>query len=153
LLTIEENLFAMSRKLEPLDEVTINSKWKIVNKMRIDRKKKASSRRKYHVRKKVFGTPDRPRLSVFRSDRHIYAQIIDDVAGATLVSASTRAKSMRDQLKNGGNKQAAEVVGEAVAKQALGVGIKCVCFDRNRYKFHGRVKAFAESARKAGLAF
>ena len=143
----------MSRKLETLDEVTINSKWKIANRMRIDRKKKAASRRKYHVRKKVFGTPDRPRLSVFRSDRHIYAQIIDDVAGATLVSASTRAKSMRDQLKNGGNKQAAEVVGEAVAKQALGVGIKCVCFDRNRYKFHGRVKAFAESARKAGLAF
>ncbi|MHC4739305.1 MAG: 50S ribosomal protein L18 [Planctomycetota bacterium] len=121
--------------------------------MRIDRKKKAASRRKYHVRKKVFGTPDRPRLLIFRSDRHIYAQIIDDVAGATLVSASTRVKSVRDQLKNGGNKKAAEVVGEAVAKQALGVGIKCVCFDRNRYKFHGRVKAFAESARKAGLAF
>lgn len=143
----------MSRKLDTLDEVTINSKWKIVNKMRIDRKKKTASRRKYHVRKKVFGSPDRPRLSVFRSNKNIYAQIIDDVAGATLVSASTRAKSMCDQLKNGGNKQAAEVVGEAVAKQALGVGIKCVCFDRNRYKFHGRVKALAESARKAGLAF
>ena len=121
--------------------------------MSIDSKKKAVSRRKYHVRKKVFGTPDRPRLSVFRSDRHIYAQIIDDVSGATLVSASTKAKNMRDQLKNGGNKQAAEAVGEAVAKQAIGVGIKCVCFDRNRYKFHGRVKALAESARKAGLAF
>ncbi len=143
----------MSRKLETLDEVAINSKWKTVNKMRIDKKKKAASRRKYHVRKKVFGTPDRPRLSVFRSNRNIYAQIIDDVAGATLVSASTRAKIMRDQLKNGGNKQVAEVVGEAVAKQALGVGIKCVSFDRNRYKFHGRVKALAESARKAGLVF
>lgn len=121
--------------------------------MSVDRKKKTVSRRKYHVRKKVFGTPDRPRLSVFRSNKHIYAQIIDDVAGATLVSASTKAKNVRDQLKNSSNKQAAEVVGEAVAKQATGVGIKCVCFDRNRYKFHGRVKALADSARKAGLAF
>ncbi len=121
--------------------------------MRIDRIKRAVLRRKYHVRKKVFGTPDRPRLSVFRSNRHIYAQITDDVAGATLVSASTRAKSLRDQLPNGGDKKAAQIVGQAVAKQALGVGIKCVCFDRNRYKFHGRVKALAESAREAGLVF
>jgi len=105
------------------------------------------------VRKKVFGTPDRPRLSVFRSNRHIYAQIIDDVAAATLVSASTRAKGLRDQLPNGGDKKAAQMVGEAIAKQALGVGIKCVCFDRNRYKFHGRVKALAEAARKTGLVF
>jgi len=117
------------------------------------RTKKAALRRKWHVRKKVFGTPDRPRLSVFRSNRHIYAQIIDDVAGATLVSASTRAKGLRDQLPNGGDKKAAQLVGEAVAKQALQVGIKCVCFDRNRYKFHGRVKALAETARKAGLVF
>ena len=121
--------------------------------MRTDKVKKAAVRRKYHVRKRVFGTPDRPRLSVFRSSRHIYAQIIDDVAGATLVSASTRAKSLRDQLFNGGDKKAAQVVGEAVAKQALSVGIKCVCFDRNRYKFHGRVSALAEAARKAGLIF
>jgi len=115
--------------------------------------KKAALRRKYHVRKKVFGTSDRPRLSVFRSNRHIYAQIIDDVGGATLVSASTRTKTLRDQLPNSGNKKAAQVVGEAVAKQALGVGIKCVCFNRNHYKFHGRVKALAEAARKAGLVF
>jgi len=105
------------------------------------------------VRKRVFGTPDRPRLLVFRSNRHIYAQIIDDDAGATLASASTVAKGLRDQVTNTGNKKAAEIVGEAVAKQALGVGIKCVCFDRNRYKFHGRVKALAEAARKAGLVF
>jgi len=105
------------------------------------------------VRKRVFGTPDRPRLLVFRSNRHIYAQIIDDAAGATLASASTVAKGLRDQVTNTGNKKAAEIVGEAVAKQALGVGIKCVCFDRNRYKFHGRVKALAEAARKAGLVF
>jgi large subunit ribosomal protein L18 len=121
--------------------------------MEIVEKKRASLRRKYHVRKKVFGTPDRPRLTVFRSNRHIYAQIIDDVAGATLVSASSRAKGLRDQLPSGGNKKAAEAIGEVIAKQALGVGIKCVCFDRNRYKFHGRVKALAEGARKAGLVF
>ncbi len=121
--------------------------------MRIDRIKRAALRRKYHVRKKVFGTPDRPRLSVFRSNKHIYAQIMDDTAGATLVSASTRAKGLRDQLPHSGNKKAAQIVGEAVAKQALGVGIKCVCFDRNRYKFHGRVKTLAETARKAGLVF
>ena len=121
--------------------------------MRIDGIKKAPLRRKYHVRKKVFGTPDRPRLSVFRSNRHIYAQIIDDVAGATLASSSTRTKGLRDQLPRADDKKAAEIIGEAVAKQALGVGIKCVCFDRNRCKFHGRVKALAEAARKAGLAF
>ena len=114
---------------------------------------KATLRRKYHVRKKVSGTPDRPRLSVFRSNRHIYAQIIDDAAGATLASASTRTKGLRDQLPKAGNKKAAEIVGEAVAKQALSVGIKCVCFDRNRYKFHGKVRALAEAARKAGLVF
>jgi len=121
--------------------------------MRTDKIKKAALRRKYHVRKRVFGTPERPRLLVFRSNRHIYAQIIDDAAGATLASASTRAKGLRDQLPNTGNKKAAEIVGEAVAKQALGVGIKCVCFDRNRYKFHGRVGALAEAARKTGLIF
>ena len=115
--------------------------------------KKATVRRKYHVRKKAFGTADRPRLSIFRSNRHIYAQIVDDVSGATLVSASTMSKSLRSKLSSGSDKKAAETVGETVAKQALGVGIKCVCFDRNRYKYHGRVKALADAARKAGLAF
>jgi len=118
-----------------------------------DSKKKAVSRRKYHVRKRISGTPDRPRLSVFRSSRHIYAQIIDDVEGVTLASASTRVRQLRERLPRGGDKKAAAVVGEALAKQALSVGIKCVCFDRNRYKFHGRVAALAESARKAGLVF
>lgn len=121
--------------------------------MGINRKEKAAQRRKYHVRKKIFGTPDRPRLSIFRSNRHIYAQIIDDVAGATLISASTRAKALRNQLSGGSNKKAAEIVGEAVAKQAIGVGIKCVCFDRCRYRYHGRAKALAEAARKVGLVF
>ena len=121
--------------------------------MRADKSKKAAQRRKYHVRKKIFGTVERPRLTVFRSSRHIYAQIIDDVAGATLVSASTRAKSLRGQLSQSGNKKAAGVVGEAIAKEALSVGIKCVCFDRSSYQFHGRTKALADAARKAGLAF
>jgi len=122
--------------------------------MRRIKVKTAALRRKYHVRKKVYGRPDRPRLSIFRSNRHVYAQIIDDVTGSTLVSASTRAKELRDQLLNkGSNKKAAEVVGQAVAKQALSVGINCVCFDKNRYKYHGRVKALADEARKTGLVF
>ena len=114
---------------------------------------KAAARRKYHVRKKNSGTPEMPRLSVFRSNRHIYAQIIDDVAKATLVSASTRSKGLREKLSNGGDKKAAEMVGEAIAKNALNVGVRCICFDRSSCKYHGRVKALAEAARKAGLAF
>jgi large subunit ribosomal protein L18 len=114
---------------------------------------RAAQRRKYHVRKKVQGTPERPRLSVFRSGRHIYAQVIDDAAGLTLVSASTRSKALRDKIAKTGNKKAAEIVGEAVAKEAIGVGIKCVCFDRGPYKFHGRVKSLADAARKTGLVF
>lgn len=121
--------------------------------MSIDKHKKAAQRRKYHIRKKLFGTAERPRLSVFRSSRHMYAQIIDDVGSLTLASASTRNKGICEQFPNGGNKKAAEAVGEAVAKQAIGVGIKCVCFDRRGYKFHGRTKALADAARKAGLAF
>lgn len=121
--------------------------------MKVDRIQRARLRRKYHVRKKVFGKRERPRLSVFRSNRHIYVQIVDDTVGATLVAASTMSKGLREQLSNRHGKKAAEVVGETIAKQALGVGIKCVCFDRNRYKFHGRIKALAEAARKAGLVF
>ena len=121
--------------------------------MKTEKIQKAVQRRKYHVRKKVFGTRERPRLAVFRSNRHIYAQIVNDVAGATLVSASTRAKALREQVPHSSDKKAAEIVGEAVAKEALSVGIKCVCFDRNRYRFHGRVKALADAARKAGLVF
>ena len=92
-------------------------------------------------------------MSVFRSGRHIYVQVIDDAAGLTLVSASTRSKTLRDKIAKTGNKKAAEMVGEAVAKEAIGVGIKCVCFDRGPYKFHGRVKSLADAARKAGLVF
>lgn len=121
--------------------------------MKVDKVKKAALRRRHHVRKKIFGTRERPRLSVFRSSRHIYSQIIDDTAGVTLVSVSTRAKGLSGQLTSTRDKKAAEAVGEAIAKQALGVGIKCVCFDRNRFKYHGRIRALAEGARKGGLVF
>lgn len=121
--------------------------------MRVKKILKAPQRRKYHIRKKLCGTQERPRLCVFRSNRHIYAQIIDDIAGATLVSSSTRAKGLRDNLKKGDDTKAAQAVGAAVAKEAVSVGIKCVCFDRRGYKFHGRVKALAEAARKGGLDF
>jgi len=121
--------------------------------MKTEKHKKAALRRKRHVRKKVIGLPERPRLSVFRSNRHIYAQIIDDAGGVTLVATSTVGKELREQTSQGGNRKAAEAVGEALAKKALDVGIKCVCFDRNRYKYHGRVKSLADAARKAGLAF
>ncbi len=116
--------------------------------------KKAALRRKHHVRKKVVGTAERPRLSVFRSNRHIYAQLIDDMAGATLVAASTKGKELHDQqLAHTCNRKAAEAVGEVLARKALDVGIKAVCFDRGPYKYHGRIKALADAARKAGLVF
>ena len=121
--------------------------------MRIDKREKTRTRRKHRARRKIFGTAERPRLSVFRSNKNIYAQVIDDMAGVTLASASSRLKSLRKDINNSGNISAAEVVGTAIAKQATSVGIKCVKFDRNRYRYHGRVKALAEAARKAGLAF
>ncbi len=110
-------------------------------------------RRKMRVRKGVFGTPDSPRISVFRSHKHIYAQIIDDIAGKTLVATSSQDKAVRGQFKCGGNKAAAEVVGARLAELAKGKGIETVKFDRNGYKYHGRIKALADSARKGGLKF
>jgi len=121
--------------------------------VRTDRIRKGALRRKYHVRRKVFGTPDRPRLSVFRSNRHIYAQLIDDVAGVTLASASTMNVDLRRQISRSSNKEAAVVVGTAIAKRALKVGIKCVRFDRNRNEYHGRIEALASAARETGLVF
>ena len=114
---------------------------------------KAAKRRKYHIRKKIFGTSERPRLTVFRSNRHICAQIIDDTAGVTLAASGTRHKGLRDQVEKSGNKDAAKLVGESIAKQAIDVGIRCICFDRNGYRYHGRVKSLAEAAREAGLKF
>ena len=113
--------------------------------MQQEKIQKARIRRNWRARRKIFGTPDRPRLTVFRSGRHLYAQIIDDYAGLTLASAGTQTKGVRETLKKTGNIAAAEAVGTAVAKRAIEVGIKAVCFDRNGYRFHGRVKALAGS--------
>ena len=110
-------------------------------------------RRKKHVRKKVTGTPDRPRMSVFRSNKNIYVQIVDDTAGQTLVAASTMEKSLRDQTEYGGNGAAAEAVGASLAAKAVEAGIKKVVFDRNGFPYHGRIKQLAEAARKGGLEF
>ncbi|AMX84829.1 50S ribosomal protein L18 [Geobacillus subterraneus] len=110
-------------------------------------------RKKRHarIRKKIVGTTERPRLSVFRSNKHIYAQIIDDTKSATIVSASTLDKEFG--LDSTNNIDAAKKVGELVAKRALEKGIKQVVFDRGGYLYHGRVKALADAAREAGLEF
>ncbi len=109
--------------------------------------------RHVRVRKKVSGTPQRPRLSVYRSLNNMYAQIIDDSTGTTLASASTLDKDIKEQVNNAGNKEAAKLVGEAVAKKAVEKGIDKVVFDRGGYIYHGRIKELAEAAREAGLQF
>jgi large subunit ribosomal protein L18 len=110
------------------------------------------TRRKFNLRATLFGTAERPRLSVFRSDKHISAQVIDDYAGRTLVSATSSAE-VRGELKNGGNIEAAKRVGKTIAQRAKAAGITKVAFDRNGRKYHGRVKALADAAREAGLSF
>ena len=110
-------------------------------------------RRSFRVRKRVRGTAERPRLSVFRSHKHIYAQVIDDLKGRTLVAASTADKDLRSGIKYGGNKAAAEAVGKAVAERAVAAGVTSVCFDRGSCQYHGRVTALAEAARKSGPQF
>ena len=110
-------------------------------------------RRRVRVRKAVFGTKDRPRLSVFRSNAHIYAQIIDDTSGQTLACASSGDTDLRKQLKSGGTLDAAKVVGELLAKRAKAVNISKVVFDRGGRLYHGRVKALADGSRAAGLDF
>jgi len=109
------------------------------------------NRRKKRVRKKVFGSPERPRLSVFRSLRHIYAQLVDDESGFTLVSANSQDKELAREIKNGGNCEAAVKVGEAIARKALAIGVHQVRLDRNGYLYHGRIKNLADAARKTGL--
>ncbi|MFM7413178.1 MAG: 50S ribosomal protein L18 [Planctomycetota bacterium] len=110
-------------------------------------------RRRFRVRRALRGTSERPRLTVFRSHKHIYAQVVDDSTGRTLASASTRDKQLRDGVGFGGNKQAAEAIGRAVAERAQAAGVKQVCFDRGSFRYHGRVAALAEAARAAGLQF
>lgn len=114
-------------------------------------RKESRVRRHVRVRKKVFGTSERPRLCVYRSEKNIYAQIIDDVAQKTLVAASSLEKDFPAEL--GSNKEAAKMVGETIAKRAIEKGIKAVVFDRGGYIYHGRVQNLAEGAREAGLEF
>lgn len=105
-------------------------------------------RRKKHIRRRVSGTPERPRLTVYRSLRHIYAQVVDDVSGRTLASSSSVALKIQ-----GGNAEMAKAVGKAVGEAAQAQGVHEVCFDRAGFKYHGRVKALADAAREAGLNF
>ena len=108
-------------------------------------------RRKYSVRNRLRGSAERPRLCVFRSHRNLGCQLIDDTAGRTLVAVSTRDKEVRDNVKFGGNCDAAKVIGQLIAQRALDAGIQMVRFDRGCYKYHGRVAAVADAAREAGL--
>ena len=108
-------------------------------------------RRQWRVRKTIRGDAGRPRLSVFRSHRHICCQVIDDFAGETLVSVGSHDKAHRGDVGYGGNKKAAEVIGRMIAEKALAAGITSVKFDRGAYKYHGRVAALADAARAAGL--
>jgi len=111
-------------------------------------------RRQFRTRKNIFGTPERPRLSVFRSDKHIYAQLVDDFAGKTLVAvASTHADVRGADLKNGGNVAAAKKVGATIAAKAKEIGVTKVAFDRGGGVYHGRGKAVADAAREGGLKF
>lgn len=116
---------------------------------------KEANRKARHarVRKKLSGTPQRPRLNVYKSNTNIYAQIIDDAAGVTIVSSSTLDKDIKEGLSTTSNKEAAKKVGEAIGKKALDRGIEEVVFDRSGYLYHGRVKELADAAREAGLKF
>jgi large subunit ribosomal protein L18 len=116
-------------------------------------KNKARLKRHLRVRKKINGTAARPRLSVFRSSKHMYAQLIDDVAGVTIASASTQDKELIEAIGNGGNIAAATKVGELIAQRAQAKGVTEVVFDRGGYLYHGRIQALATAAREAGLEF
>ena len=121
--------------------------------MRKDEPRLARYRRHTRVRAKVEGSASRPRLCVFRSLKHIYTQVIDDIKGHTLVSASTLDPELGGELDSKAKTEKAQLVGSLVAKRALSAGVKQVVFDRGGYKYHGRVKAIAEAARQAGLKF
>jgi len=111
------------------------------------------ARRKHSIRNRLRGTAACPRLTVFRSLQHTYAQLIDDDAGATLCSASTRDKDLRTSIPKGGDIGAAKAIGTALAERAKSKNIGRICFDRNGYRYHGRIKALADAAREAGLKF
>jgi large subunit ribosomal protein L18 len=121
--------------------------------MLISRKVEGRQRRHHRIRMQVRGTAERPRLTVFRSLKHIYAQLVDDQAHRTLVAVDSRSPDFRQRMVTGGNTAAAKVVGELVAQRAAARGITAVVFDRGGYQYHGRVKALAEAARASGLRF
>jgi large subunit ribosomal protein L18 len=114
-------------------------------------KRRQQLRRRNHVRRSIVGTAERPRLTVFRSSKHIYAQLIDDLNGVTLAAASSKSPDVRTTVPYGGNIKAAKVVGKQLAEAAKSKGIDKAAFDRGHYRFHGRVKALAEAANEAGL--
>ncbi|RAO99339.1 50S ribosomal protein L18 [Petrotoga sp. 9PW.55.5.1] len=116
---------------------------------------KKTLRRKRHlrVRKKIKGTPERPRMTIFKSQKHIYVQLIDDTQGVTIAAASTTEKEIKEKLEKTWNEKAAQEVGKNIAQKAKDKGITKVVFDRSGYKYHGKVKALAEAAREAGLEF
>ncbi|TVY06630.1 50S ribosomal protein L18 [Paenibacillus cremeus] len=116
-------------------------------------KNKARLKRHLRVRKKIQGTAERPRLNIFRSSKHMYAQLIDDVKGVTIAAASTQDKALKETIGNGGNAEAATKVGALIAERAKQAGVDKVVFDRGGYLYHGRVKALADAAREAGLEF
>jgi large subunit ribosomal protein L18 len=121
--------------------------------MSVRTKEEIRQRLHERIRKKIRGTQARPRLAVHRSGAHIYAQVIDDDAGTTLVAASSRDKDVKGKLKSGGNVAAAKEVGGLVASRAKQKGIELVVFDRGGFQYHGRIKALADAAREAGLKF
>ena len=116
---------------------------------------RSTERRRIHkrIRQKISGNMNRPRLCIYRSLKYIYAQIVDDTQGRTLVAASTAEKSLRGDLKQGGNVQASKLVGKTIAERAKAKGIESVVFDRGGYLYHGRIRAVAEAARESGLKF
>jgi large subunit ribosomal protein L18 len=114
---------------------------------------KQRQNRRFRVRNRIRATSTRPRLTVCRTNKHIYAQIINDQIGATLVSASTAEKTALSEGANGGNKAAAEIIGKLIAERAVNKGIKEVVFDRGQYRYHGRIAALADAARAGGLDF
>ena len=116
-------------------------------------KKVRQLRRRRHVRRKIVGTAERPRLTVYRSSKHIYAQLIDDLSGVTLAAASSAAADVRSDLTYGGNVKAAQAVGKKLAENAKSKGIQRAAFDRGHYRYHGRIKALADAAREGGLQF
>ena len=116
---------------------------------------RSAERRRIHrrIRQKISGNPNRPRLCIYRSLKYVYAQIVDDAQGKTLVAASTAEKRVRGDLKQAGNIEASKAVGKAIAERARAKGIEAVVFDRGGYLYHGRIKAVAEAARESGLKF